>query len=152
MNMLYGSRRETYRQLFIDYWQRFRAGQPLDAMAQRVVEVIRAHPEYHALLENPEMALEADFPPELGQSNPFAHMSLHVALLELLATGQPPGIVQAYGRLRTRYGEAVAEHRVVDCLGELLWQAQRAGREPDLSALLPCLQADEERETLEGEK
>ncbi|MEY2342896.1 DUF1841 family protein [Acidithiobacillus sp. IBUN Pt1247-S3] len=145
MNMLYGSRRETYRQLFVDYWQRFRAGQPLDAMAQRVVDVIRVHPEYHALLENPDLALEADFPPELGQSNPFAHMSLHVALLELLATGQPPGIVHAYERLRAQQGEMAAQHLVVDCLGELIWQAQRAGREPELDALLPCMQAAEGR-------
>ena len=145
MNMLYGSRRETYRQLFVDYWRRFRTGQPLDAMAQRVVDVIRAHPEYHALLENPELALEADFPPELGQSNPFAHMALHVALLELLATGQPPGIVQAYARLRARHGEAAAAHLVVDCLGELIWQAQCAGREPELNALLPCMRAAEGR-------
>ena len=145
MNMLYGSRRETYRQVFVDYWQRFRAGQPLDAMAQRVVQVIQAHPEYHALLEDPELALGADFPPELGQSNPFAHMSLHVALLELLATGQPPGMVQAYARLRAQHGEQVAEHLVVDCLGELIWQAQRAGTEPDLHGLLSCMQAAERR-------
>jgi hypothetical protein len=141
MNMLYGSRRETYRQVFVDTWARFRAGQPLDAMGERIVSVLQRHPEYHALLADRDLALAADYPPELGMSNPFAHLSLHIALLELLASGQPPGIVQEFAELCARHGRDAAEHLVVDCLGELIWQAQRDGRDPDLGALLPCLRA-----------
>jgi len=139
MNMLYGSKRETYRQIFVEVWQRYQRQEALDAMEKRMVSVILAHPEYHPLLEDPDLALSADFSPESGRSNPFAHMGLHIALLELLAADQPPGMVQLFERLRSRYDQEVAEHRVVECLGALLWQAQREGRSPDLKGLLPCL-------------
>jgi len=138
--MLYGSKRETYRQVFIEQWQRYRQGLPLDGIGRRIVAVVLEHPEYHALLDHPEQALAADFSPATGATNPFAHMGLHVALLELLANGQPAGIVEAFAGLDARLGRQAAEHVFVECLGELIWQGQRAGREPDLRELLPCVQ------------
>lgn len=137
--MLYGSKRETYRQVFIDQWQRYRRGLPLDGIGQRIVAVVLEHPEYHALLDDPDKALAADFSPLQGETNPFAHMGLHVALLELLANAEPPGIVEAFAGLAERLKRHPAEHAFVECLGELIWQGQRAGREPDLADLLPCV-------------
>ncbi|MGC8467480.1 MAG: DUF1841 family protein [Acidithiobacillus sp.] len=137
--MLYGSKRETYRQVFIDQWQRYRQGLPPDGIGQRIVAVILEHPEYHGLLEHPDQALAANFSPVQGETNPFAHMGLHVALLELLANAQPAGIVEAFARLTARLDRHAAEHVFVECLGELIWQGQRVGREPDLQELLPCV-------------
>ena len=137
--MLYGSKRETYRQVFLDSWRAYQEGRPLEGMQTRIVAVILRHPEYHALLSDASHGLEQDFPPEQGRSNPYMHLSLHVGLEEMLALGQPAGIVDLFDSARRKLGETGAEHLFVDCLGEMMWQAQRAGRAPELTALLPCV-------------
>ena len=137
--MLYGSKRETYRQVFLESWLAYREGRPLEGVRARLVAVILRHPEYHGLLADAERGLEQDFPPEQGRSNPYMHMSLHVGLVELLALGQPAGIVDLFDEARRRLGENAAEHLFVDCLGEMMWQAQRAGCAPDMVALLACV-------------
>ena len=38
---------------------------------------ILTHPEYHALLDQPERYLERDYQPESGETNPFLHLSMH---------------------------------------------------------------------------
>ncbi len=139
MNMLYGTRRETYRQIFLDCWRRYREGLLLEGLEERIVSVILEHPEYQALLENDEKALTVEFFPQAGETNPFAHMSLHVALLELLASGDPPGILQEYRKLQARLDAHAADHVFLECLGEMLWQAQREGRAPHIQELLPCV-------------
>ncbi|MFA7495564.1 MAG: DUF1841 family protein [Acidithiobacillus sp.] len=137
--MLYGSKRETYRQVFLDSWQAYREGRPLAGVQTRIIAVILGHPEYHALLEDAARGLEQDFPPEQGRSNPYMHMSLHVGLLEMLAMDQPAGIVDLFAKARLKQGEEAAEHLFVDCLGEMMWQAQRDGLAPNLTALLDCV-------------
>jgi hypothetical protein len=137
--MLYGTKRETYRQIFLDSWRAYQECRPLEGVQTRIVSVILRHPEYHALLTDVERGLEQDFLPEQGRSNPYMHMSLHVGLEEMLALGEPAGIVDLFDSARRKLGETDAEHLFVDCLGEMMWQAQRAGRAPDLTALLPCV-------------
>ncbi len=139
MNMLYGTRRETYRQIFLDCWRRYREGRPLEGLEERIVSVILDHPEYQTLLGDEERALTAEFFPETGDTNPFAHMSLHVALLELLASGSPPGILPEYQRLRARMDAHAVDHVFLECLGEMLWQAQRDSRTLRIQELLPCV-------------
>jgi predicted Rdx family selenoprotein len=38
-----------------------------------------------------------------------------------------------------------AEHEMIDCLGEALWQAQQNGGPPDENALMQCLKEKLER-------
>ena len=47
------------------------------------------HPEYHALLENPAGALEQDYTPERGETNPFLHLSMHLSISEQISIDQP---------------------------------------------------------------
>lgn len=77
--------RQQVRQFFIDVWQQRLLPQPLEGVAALALPIIAAHPEYHTLLERPLPALERDYPPELGETNPFLHLSLHLALAEQLA-------------------------------------------------------------------
>ena len=64
--------------------------------------------------------------PEGGEVNPFLHLSLHLAVAEQLAIDQPPGIRAEFERLRAARGdEHAALHAVLECLGEVVWQAQR---------------------------
>ena len=90
------------------------------------IYLIERHPEYHALLEHPERALSRDYLPESGQTNPFLHMGLHLALREQVATDRPPGIRGIWQRLASRLADPhEAEHRMSECLAEALREAYR---------------------------
>lgn len=134
--------REQARRLFIDAWRKYRAGHPLEALEALTVEHILRHPEYHTLLKDEEGSLSRDWLPELGETNPFLHLSLHLAISEQLSIDQPAGIVARYQSLLARLGdEHAAQHAVMECLVEMIWQAQRHNLPPDGMAYLACLQA-----------
>jgi len=129
------------RRFLLNAWRKAGEGAPLEPLEEQIVGVIRAHPEYRALLEDSDAALSRDFPPESGETNPFLHLSLHLAILEQVATDRPPGIRTAYRHLVAAEGDAhQAEHRIMECLAQALWEAQRAGRPPDETAYLGCLE------------
>jgi len=131
--------REELRRRYVAAWQRQREGLPLEPLDAQIADVIALHPEYHALLEGPD-ALTREFTVQAGGVNPFLHMSLHLGLREQLATGRPAGIGDVYARLARRLSSAhEAEHRMVDVLGETLWESQRFGRAPDEQAYLEKL-------------
>lgn len=137
---MYSSDRRKMRQPFIDTWTKGKKGETLTPIEQMLFDVIRDHPEYHSILDQPEFALEADWPPEMGVSNPFLHMSMHLSLREMVQTDRPPGIRQVFGELQLKKGDPLdAEHEMIDCLGEALWQAQQDGQPPDESTLMECL-------------
>ncbi len=129
--MLYGNDRDDLRRAWVDAWSKSRAGQPLEPLERLLAEVIAEHPEYHPALETPA-ALEREFTPEAGRSNPFLHMGLHVAIREQLATDRPPGVRALYAKFLPRYPDAHRlEHALMDCLAETLWDAQGEGAAPD---------------------
>jgi hypothetical protein len=73
--------------------------------------------------------------------NPFLHLSLHLAIAEQLSIDQPPGIRAHYERLvATKGDEHEALHAVLDCLGEVIWHAQRHKTAPDAAIYLACLE------------
>jgi len=95
-------------------------------MEQMAADIISWHPEYHELLSQPD-AIQQDFTIEKGQTNPFLHMSMHLAIQEQLSVDQPPGIRLAYQGLLKRCDEHEAQHRIMEALGEVVWEAQRLG-------------------------
>jgi uncharacterized protein DUF1841 len=132
--------RDEARRFLIDAWAKYRAAQPLSDLEQKAVALIAIHPEYHALLEDADAHVARDYRPEQGEINPFLHLSLHLAVAEQLAIDQPPGIVAQFDRLRiARDDEHAALHAIVECLGEVVWQAQRTGTGPDATLYLDCL-------------
>jgi len=132
--------RDEARRFLADAWQKYRAGQPLSTLEQRVVEIVSLHPEYHAMLDSADKHLDRDWLPEAGAMNPFLHLSLHLAVAEQLAIDQPPGMRAEFERLRARSGDThAALHHVVECLAETVWQAQRTNAPPDGAAYLECL-------------
>ena len=68
----------------------------LETIAARIME---QHPEYRADLEDPQ-AGERDYSVEEGRTNPFLHMSMHLAIQEQVSIDQPPGIRAAYSCAR----------------------------------------------------
>lgn len=140
MTGLYAPSRDDARRFLVDAWARHRAGEPLSALEALAAGIIDRHPEYQPLLEDPERSLHRDWPPERGETNPFLHLSLHLAVAEQLAVDQPAGIAAEYRRLCAAWGDAhAAQHAVVECLAEVLWQAQRLGGSPDGALYVDCL-------------
>ena len=137
---MFNPSRDQVRQFFFDVWAKYRAGQPLAGAEQPALDAVLAHPEYHAILDHPERYLERDYPPESGETNPFLHLSMHLAVSEQVSLDQPPGIRERYQRLLNRHGDAMqAQHAVMDCLGEMIWQVQRYQTAFDSAAYLRCL-------------
>jgi Domain of unknown function (DUF1841) len=129
--------RDELRRMYLEAWRKRRAGLPSEPLEAQVADVIALHPEYHAALERGEDALARDYTPEGGQSNPFLHMGLHLAVRDQIATDRPAGLRKAFENLAQRIGSAHdAEHRIIECLAEAMWDAQRSGRPPDEIAYL----------------
>jgi hypothetical protein len=128
------------RRYYCTVWEKARAGQPLEPLEQLIAGVIREHPEYQPGLTDAEAALGREYRPEGGQTNPFLHMGMHIAIQEQLGGNRPVGILDVYQQLCQRMGDAhTAEHAMMECLGETLWEAQRNGQEPDEQVYLERL-------------
>jgi hypothetical protein len=129
--------RDQLRRVYLEAWRKRREGLPIEPLEAQVADVIALHPEYHAALERGDDALDRDYTPESGQSNPFLHMGLHLAVRDQIATDRPAGIRKAFQSVAARLGsEHEAEHRIIECLAEAMWEAQRSGRPADEAAYL----------------
>ena len=105
-----------------------------------IVPVLLRHPEYHAALENPETMRDRDFFSEAGDSNPFLHLGMHIAIEEQLSLDQPRGLRDCYRRLLDKTpDEHAVQHRIMECLGEMLWHSQRTQAPPDEKQYMRCL-------------
>jgi hypothetical protein len=132
--------REEVRDFFFETWRKYRAGLDLIGLEPIALQVILLHPEYHAVLDQPERYRHLDYFPEHGETNPFLHMSLHVSIEEQLSIDQPAGIVAAFTqRLQDCGDRHLALHAVLDCLAEMVWRAQRDHLPPDANAYLLCV-------------
>jgi hypothetical protein len=129
--------REEVREMFFATWRKYRAGEPLAGIETLALEAILLHPEYHAVLDAPQRYRDRDY---VDETNPFLHMSLHVALLEQLSIDQPPGIAALFKDLEIARGERhAALHDALECLAETVWRSQRDAVPPDAAAYLACL-------------
>jgi hypothetical protein len=137
---MFNPTRDQVRQFFFEAWDKYRKGAALAGLDQVAVGVILLHPEYHTVLDDPERHMDRQYLPEAGETNPFLHMSLHLAIEEQLSIDQPPGIKSEFTRIATRLGDRHAAcHQVLECLGEMMWRAQREGAAPDAAVYLECL-------------
>ncbi len=134
--------RTQIRRVFTEAWRKRREGLPMEPLEQLIAHIVEQHPEYHKLLGNPDAALDKDYLPEAGETNPFLHMGMHISLQEQISTDRPAGIAGLHRRLTQRIGDPhEAEHRMMECLARMLWEAQRNNRLPDEQAYLEGLKA-----------
>lgn len=137
---MFNPSRDQVRQFFFGVWAKYRNSQPLEGAESVALEAILAHPEYHDMLGQPERYLDQDYPPEFGETNPFLHLSMHLAIAEQLSINQPPGIRERYEMLLKQHGDRMnAQHQIMDCLAEMVWQAQRQGDTYNTAIYFDCL-------------
>jgi hypothetical protein len=132
--------RASLRRMYVEAWRKHRESLPVEPVEDQIIRVVELHPEYSPLLESGSDALERDYTPEEGQTNPFLHMALHLAIREQVATDRPAGIAIVHRSLTARLGDVHdAEHAMIERLGEALWNAQRSGLPPDEAKYLESL-------------
>ena len=136
---MFNPSRDQVRLFFCEAWRKHRERTILEGAEATAADLIEQHPEYHALLENPDAAVTQEFTPETGQMNPFLHLSLHLAIHEQVSIDQPPGIRLAFEQLRARMDPHAAEHVLLECLGETIWKAQRNGQAMDAAAYVDAV-------------
>jgi hypothetical protein len=128
--MIFSGDRKELRQMYADAWRKAAAREALSPLEAQIVTVIEDHPEYQSGLD--EDGLEASFTPAGGKTNPFLHMGLHLAVRDQVATDRPPGIFSIFQQLERHFSDSHdAEHRMLDCLAETLWEAQQRNAPPD---------------------
>ena len=137
---MFGNDRNELRRLFFNSWCKAQGNESLEPLEALIVEIIKLHPEYHALLEDEQANLDKDYTPEMGQTNPFLHMAMHISIQEQLQTDRPVGIRHLYQQLMPKLTDAhEVEHAMMECLGQMIWQAQRDNQPPDENHYLDCL-------------
>jgi hypothetical protein len=138
---LYNPSRDQARQFLFDAWQKFQQQVVLTDLEKIAVEVMQMHPEYHAILAAPERYMNEQYFPEMGTTNPFLHLSLHLSVIEQISINQPIGIAKIYAQLRQLHNDShLAQHEIVDCLAETIWQAQRNNSGLDAANYLTLLE------------
>lgn len=130
---MFNPSREQVRQFFTETWRKHKSGEILSPLEAMALDWVLQHPEYHADLEDPQ-ALEADYSVEQGRTNPFLHLSMHLAISEQLSIDQPPGIKAAHQQLLATRDAHEAAHEIMECLGQVVWEAQRLGKPFDNEA------------------
>jgi hypothetical protein len=137
--MIFGQDRTELRQMYVDAWRKARNGEVMSQLEVQIAEVIADHPEYHPVLTG--KGTEESFAPEGGETNPFLHMGLHLALRDQVATDRPPGIRAVFKAIAARAQDRLdAEHRAIGCLAETLWEAQSQNKAPDEQQYLERLE------------
>jgi len=136
--MIFGQDRNELRQMYADAWQKHCDKSPLSPLEAQIADVIAMHPEYHGDITGDD--LNRDYTPDGGQTNPFLHMGLHLGIREQVATNRPAGIAAIHKTLTAKRGDVhAAEHEMIECLAETLWDAQSSSQPPDEAKYLERL-------------
>ena len=133
---MFSSNRSELRNIFFSAWEKHQKKLPTDLLEAELITIILAHPEYHAFLNDPDTYQQYEF----NEDNPFLHLSLHLALREQIKVNRPVGVQDIYQQLHEKLNDSLkAEHKMLLCLQEILWEAQQTGKAPDEKKYLSLL-------------
>ena len=129
------------RRFFCTVYAKALAGSALEAIETIASQWMNEHPEYAQDFADVDAALASMGEAQDGRTNPFLHLSMHLSISEQCSIDQPRGIRQAI-ELLTHKRDSLhqAHHEAMDCLGQMLWESQQAGRPPDGDAYIACVQ------------
>jgi hypothetical protein len=138
---MFNPSQDDVRRFFCGVQAKARAQAPMDALETLAGQWLAEHPEYEADLADAEAAVAKVYDGQDGRTNPFLHLSMHLSISEQCSIDQPQGIRQAVELLTARRDSLhEAHHQAMECLGQMLWESQRAGRPPDGQAYIDCVQ------------
>ena len=141
--MFFNPSRAEARIFLFETWKKRREKSLLTPLEDLAAQLTEKPPEYYAVFENPERYLEREYLPEQGETNPFLHLMMHLTIEEQISIDQPAGIRAHFVRLTHKFeSEHEAQHRMMEALSEMIWQAQRNRTQPDAAVYLNCLMGD----------
>ncbi len=127
---MFGQNRQEIRQAYFNVWAKMHSKDSLSALEKQIAHIIELHPEYHSLFSQPDN-IHQDYLVEAGNTNPYLHMGLHLALHEQIQTDRPVGIRTISQQLfHIKQDQHQCDHLMMDCLAEFIWQAQHDGIPP----------------------
>jgi hypothetical protein len=135
---MFNPSRDQVRRFFRDAWKKHRDRLPVVGLEATAIDLILLHPEYHGLLES-GASIDEEYAPERGETNPFLHLSLHLAIAEQLSIDQPHGIRAAFESLAARHDPHAALHVLLDALGTAVFEAQAKGKPLDPEAYVDAV-------------
>jgi hypothetical protein len=142
--MLYQPTQTDVRRFFCAVYAKAKANISLEAIETIASLWIDEHPEYHSDLKDVDAALlnlKQVITTDDGKSNPFLHLSMHLTITEQCSIDQPKGIRQAVELLTARLDSLHdAHHVVMECLGQMIWDAQQHKQTPDGQAYVEAVQ------------
>jgi len=138
---MFNPTQQDVRRFFCETYRKSLERQILTPLEGIASDWIIQHPEYENDLKDVNSALEAEYPVDQGKTNPFLHLSMHLSIAEQISINQPPGVTPAYTQLAQRLQSAhEAHHVMMECLGAMIWDAQRNGTPFDGGAYVAELQ------------
>ena len=138
---MFGQDRTELREMFFTSWKKHQDKQIMEPLEAVVAKIIELHPEYHTLFADQD-TIDKDYTPEMGETNPFLHIAMHISIQEQLSTKRPTGIEQIHQSMLTKIKDPhETEHVMMECLGKMLWEAQSQNRAPDENDYLLCLKS-----------
>ncbi len=138
---MFNPSQDDVRRFFCGVQAKAQAQAPMDALETLAGQWLAEHPEYEADLADAEAAVAKVYDGQDGRTNPFLHLSMHLSISEQCSIDQPQGIRQAVELLTARRNSLhEAHHEAMDCLGQMLWESQRAGQPPDGQSYIDCVQ------------
>jgi hypothetical protein len=145
--MLYQPTQADVRRFFCSVYAKASGNVALEAIETIASLWIDEHPEYHADLKDVDAALSnllslnQVITTDDGKTSPFLHLSMHLTITEQCSIDQPRGIRQAVELLTARLDSLHdAHHVVMECLGQMIWDAQQNKRAPDGQAYVEAVQ------------
>jgi len=130
--------RDELRQVFFEAWRKYQNQLLLEPLENQLVELILQHPEYQPLFERPEEFQDQDF----AEENPFLHLSLHLSIRDQINADRPEGVKQIYQLYCQKLQDTnTAEHLMMECLGQVLWEAQQSGKMPEEQSYIELLKS-----------
>ena len=129
------------RRFFCAAHAKAQAGAPMEAIETLASLWIAEHPEYLADLQDADAAVARNYDETPDRTNPFLHLSMHLSISEQCSIDQPRGIRQAVELLTHRRGDLhAAHHEAMECLGQMLADAQSRRAAPDGDGYVACVQ------------
>ncbi len=142
--MLFQPSQADVRRFFCSVYAKARAGVALEAIETIASVWMDEHPEYHNDFSDVDAALlklEQSTSADASKMNPFLHLSMHLSISEQCSVDQPRGIRQAVELLTARLDSLHdAHHIAMEHLGQMLWDSQQNGRQPDGQAYVEAVQ------------
>lgn len=122
---MFTGNREELRQYYFLVWEKYHKQLPLEPLEQQILQVITEHPEYHHCFLDPDTYKYKDY--RDGETNPFLHMALHLAIREQVSTNRPEGVYEIYQQyVKQHKGDHLqAEHDMLEILIDIIWNMQR---------------------------